>query len=421
VSGPVRSRRAALAASLALLLGAPLAAQGNAQPDRRTPGSLPRRPAVESVHFSARHDFRVDTVAFFQNPWSIAWLPSGEMLVVERPGRLRLVRDGELVPEPVAGVPKVWRDRGQGGLMDVVVHPDFARNRLVYLSYATGRAQDSLGTNAIARGRWENDRLVDVQEIWTAKTWHARNAHFSGRMVFGRDGMLYLVAGDRQFPPPLVEKHPAQDLTTGLGTIVRIHDDGRIPADNPFVGRADVPGWVWSWGHRNGQGLAVDPATGEIWGTEHGPRGGDELNLIARGRNYGWPIVSHGVDYDGKPFAAGTKREGMESPRYVWMPSIATSGLAFYSGAQFPWWKGSLFSGGMEGMVLARITLDGHEVRSVEPMLLGRVGRIRDVREGPDGFLYLAIDPIGNPAPETPIVRLVPVPGDVLPPPTAGR
>jgi glucose/arabinose dehydrogenase len=405
------------AAALALTLATPLAAQGQPQAPR-VPGSLPRRPAVENVHFSARHDFRVDTVAFFQNPWSMAFLPSGEMLVVERPGRLRIVRDGKLLPEPVAGVPKVWRDRGQGGLMEVVLHPDFARNRLVYVSYAKGSPDDSTGTNAIARGRLENDRLVDVQEIWVAKFWHARNAHFSGKMVFGRDGYLYLIAGDRQFPPPLVEKHPAQDLTTGLGTVVRLHDDGRIPTDNPFVGRENVPGATWSWGHRNGQGLAVDPATGDIWETEHGPRGGDELNLVVRGRNYGWPIVSHGVDYDGKPFAQGTSREGMETPRYVWIPSIATSGLTFYTGDKFPWWKGSLFSGGMEGQVLARIMLEGHEVRSVETMLLGRVGRIRDVREGPDGLLYLAIDPVGNPAPETPVVRLVPVQGDVQAPPT---
>lgn len=403
------------AAALALLLGAPLAAQ-QPQPDRRTPGSLPRRPAVANVHFSARHDFRVDTVALFQNPWSIAWLPTGEMLVVERPGRLRIVRDGQLLPDPVAGVPQVYRDRGQGGLMDVVPHPDFARNRLLYLAYAKGRPEDTLATNAIARGRLENDRLVDVQDIFVAKTWHGRNAHFSGRMVFGRDGFLYLVAGDRQFPPPLVEKHPAQDLTTGLGTIVRIHDDGRIPADNPFVGREDVPGWIWSWGHRNGQGLAVHPESGEIWETEHGPRGGDELNLIQRGRNYGWPIVSQGVDYDGKPFTGQTHREGMESPRWFWTPSIAASGLAFYSGDAFPWWKGSLFSGGLEGQVLVRLSLEGHEVRSAETLLIGQVGRIRDVRQGPDGLLYLAIDPIGNAGP-TPVVRLVPVPGDVQPPP----
>ena len=205
--------------------------------------------------------------------------------------------------------------------------------------------------------------------------------------------------------------------STGLGTILRIHDDGRIPADNPFVGRADVPGWIWSWGHRNGQGLAVNPATGDLWETEHGPRGGDELNLIERGKNCGWPVVSYGVDYDGKPFTSETRREGMESPRYVWMPSIATSGLTFYTGDPFPWWKGSLFSGGLEGQVLVRLTLEGHEVRTAETLLLGQLGRIRDVRAGPDGLLYLAIDPVGNPAPEPPVVRLVPVRGDVQPPP----
>ncbi|MSR36364.1 MAG: PQQ-dependent sugar dehydrogenase [Gemmatimonadetes bacterium] len=407
-----RTLRMALVA--ATLAAGPLSAQATPQP-ARGPGSLPPRPAVTGVHFSARHDFRVDTIAFFDHPWSIAWLPSGDMLVTERPGRLRIVREGKLLQEPVAGVPKVYRDRGQGGLMEVVPHPDFATNHLLYLSYARPTPNDTTASNAIVRGRLEGDRLVDVQEILVANGAHQRNNQFAGKMLFDASGYLYLAVGDRQFPPQLMEKHPAQDLTNDFGTIVRLHDDGRIPADNPFVGRTDVPHEIWSWGHRNAQGFTMNPATGELWETEHGPRGGDELNLVLPARNYGWPLVSYGVDYDGKSFTGEIHRDGMESPRWVWIPSIAASGLAFYTGERFPWWKGSLFSGGLEGQVLVRMTIEGHEVRTTESLLIGEVGRIRDVRQGPDGLLYLAIDPQGNAA--TPVVRLVPVAGDVLPPP----
>jgi glucose/arabinose dehydrogenase len=366
------------------------------------------------VHFSARHDFRVDTIAMFDHPWSLSWLPNGDMLVVERPGRLRIVRDGKQLPDPVAGVPKVYLERGQGGLMDVLPHPKFAQNHLVYLAYAK-TVRDTLGANAIARGRLEGDRLVDVQDIYVSRAAHPRNNQWGGKMVFDSSGYLFLAVGDRQFPPQLMEKHPAQDLTSGFGTIVRLRDDGSIPDDNPFVARADVPHELWSWGHRNQQGLALDPRTHELWETEHGPRGGDELNRVLPGRNYGWPVVSYGVDYDGKPFTKETHREGIESPVWTWIPSIAPSGLVFYTGDRFPWWKGSLFAGGLEGQVLVRITLDGDQMRSAETLLLGDVGRIRDVREGPDGLLYLAIDPPGNAA--TPVVRLSPVQGDVQPPP----
>ena len=397
-----------LAALVALTLAPRLEAQA----------SLPNRPPVEGVHFSARHDFRIDTVAEFERPWSIAWLPNGDMLVTERPGRLRIVRNGQLLPTPVAGTPKVFRDRGQGGLMDVLPHPDFATNRLVYLSYAKPSPDDSLGATAIVRGRLENDRLVDVQEVFVATNhWAPRNNHFAGKMAFDKSGYLFLTIGERQALVALGADHPAQDMANDYGAVIRIHDDGRIPADNPYASRADVPHEIWSKGHRNPQGLAVHPVTGDLWETEHGPRGGDELNLLLPGRNYGWPVVSHGVDYDGKPFTSETSRPGMEDPRWVWTPSIATSGLTFYDGDQFPWWKGSLFSGGLAGQVLARITLDGTEVRGVENMLVGTLGRIRDVKQGPDGYLYLAVDPEGSRGGTTPVVRLVPVQGDVLPPP----
>ena len=402
------SIRAALGAgALALGLASPLTAQG----------SLPLRAPLAGVQLSARHDFRVDTVALFDHPWSIAWLPTGEMLVTERPGRLRIVRGGKLDPDPVAGVPEVFRERGQGGLMDVLPHPDFAANHLIYLSYAKPSPDDSLGADAIARGRLEGNRLVDVRDIYVSRSFLARNNHFSGRMAFDTAGYLYLAIGDRQAAPALLATHPAQDLTNDIGTVVRVHDDGRIPTDNPFVGRADVPPAIWSWGHRNSQGMTVHPETGELWETEHGPRGGDELNLVRKGANYGWPVVSHGIDYDGKPFTAETERAGMESPRWVWIPSIAPSGLVFYTGDRFPWWTGSLFVGGLQGEVLMRLTLSGHRVINQEPLLLGVIGRMRDVRQGPDGLIYIAVDPDSNASPPTPVVRLVPVAGDVQPPP----
>ncbi len=369
----------------------------------------------EGVHQSARHDFRVDTVAAgFDHPWSMAWLPSGELLVTERTGRLRIVRDGKLEPEPVAGLPEVYRDEGQGGVMDVLPHPDFMSNKLLYLSYGKAKT-DSLGATAVVRGRLENDRLVDLEELFVAEAWTTRNNHFAGRMAFDHDGYLFLTVGDRLYPPELLAEHPAQDPSTDFGTIVRLHDDGRIPEDNPFV---DLPGHrpeIWSYGHRNQQGLAVHPVTGQVWSNEHGPRGGDELNLVLPGRNYGWPVVTYGINYDGTPITPDAKRRDTEAPRWVWVPSIATSGLVFYDGDRFPWWKGDAFVGGLVGEQLSRVTLDGDRPVGVEALLVGVLGRIRDVRQGPDGLIYLAVED-RNSEHLTEIVRLVPVQGEVLPP-----
>jgi len=346
----------------------------------------------------------------------MAWLPTGEMLVTERAGRLRVVRDGRLDPEPVAGVPRVFRERGQGGLMDVLVDPDHERNGWIYLSYAKPTANDSMAATAVVRGRLQGNRLVDVQELFVADQLSTRNNHFAGRLAMDRNRYLYLTIGDRLAAPELLEEHPSQDPGHHFGTIVRLHDDGRVPADNPFVGRSDRRPEVWSWGHRNQQGLAVHPETGDLWENEHGPRGGDELNRILPGRNYGWPVVSYGINYDGSTFTADHARRGMEGPRWVWTPSIATSGLLFYTGDAFPWWKGSLFVAGLAGQQLARLTLEGDEVRSVEVLLQGALGRIRDVRQGPDGFLYLALDDTSNPPVLSPVVRLEPVAGDVQAP-----
>lgn len=365
-----------------------------------------------TVHESARHHFQVVTVAEgLDHPWSIAWLPNGDMLVTERPGRLRIVRDGKLLPEPVEGVPSV-RARGQGGLLEVLPHPDFATNRTLYLSFAKPNEDESLATTAVVRGRLEGDRLVDVNEIFEAKAWARGNAHFAGRMVFDREGYLYLSVGDRGEAPNLMAEHPAQSLAQHQGTVIRLRDDGQVPSDNPFVGQAGAMPEVWSYGHRNPQGLAVHPQTGEVWENEHGPRGGDEVNLIQKGLNYGWPVVSSGINYDGSVYSLETHRGGIESPLWTWVPSIATSGMLFYTGEQFPWWQGNIFVGGLVGEQLARLTVEGGRVVNSEILLAGVLGRIRDVRQGPDGFVYLAIDDRRGQA-LTRVVRLEPVEGDV--------
>jgi glucose/arabinose dehydrogenase len=358
------------------------------------------------VYRSALHDFRVVTVAEgLVNPWAIAFLPDGDMLVTERPGRLRIVRGGKLLPDPVPGIPPVFA-RGQGGLLDVVPHPNFAANRLLYLSYSKPLGGDS-STTAVIRGRFERDRLTEVEEIFEAATRGA--GHYGCRLAFDRNGYLFITVGDRQVPPRgNLEAHPAQDLSNHHGTILRLHDDGRVPADNPFVHRAGARPEIWSYGHRNPQGLAIHPETGDVWSHEHGPQGGDELNLILPGRNYGWPVIGYGVNYgSGTAIHSATHREGMEQPAHVWVPSIAASGLLIYTGDRFPEWRGNLFVGGLAGEQLARLVLDGQRVVHEETVLRG-AGRIRDVRQGPDGFIYLAIDSRqGRP---TPIVRLEPVP-----------
>jgi glucose/arabinose dehydrogenase len=347
--------------------------------------------AQAPVQKSMHHDYRVVTVAEgLVNPWSIAFLPNGDILVTERPGRLRIIRGGRLLEQPVAGVPAV-RAQGQGGLLDVVPHPNFAQNRLLYISYSKPVGTDA-ATTAVARGRFENDRLTQVEDIFVADT-RGAPGHFGSRLAFDRSGFLFITVGDRMAPPSgELEAHPAQDLSNHNGTINRLHDDGRVPADNPFVSRPGAKPEIYSYGHRNPQALVVDPQTGNVWSTEHGPQGGDELNLIRPGMNYGWPVIGFGVNYrSGAAIHSGTHREGMQQPVHVWVPSIAVSGMTFYTGDRFPEWTGSLFTGGLAGEQLARFTVEGERAVLAE-VLVRRQGRIRDVRQGPDGFIYLAID-----------------------------
>ena len=362
--------------------------------------------SAQSVFRSAQHDYRVVTVAEnLMQPWSIAFLPGGDALITERPGRLRILRQGKLLANPVEGVPAVFHSR-QGGLLEVVPHPDFASNRLIYLSFSKPGATDAQSRTAVIRGRFENDRLTQVQTIFEAA--HQGQGHYSGKIAFDRNGYMFLTVGDRQVPPEgNLEAHPAQDLTNHHGKIVRLHDDGRVPADNPFVSRAGAKPEIWSYGHRNVQGLAIHPDTGELWADEHGPQGGDELNRIEAGKNYGWPVIGFGVNYTtGLAIHRGTHRDGMEQPLKVWVPSIGISGMLFYTGDRFPQWKNNLFVGGMNGQQLSRLTLNGRQVVN-EELLVQRQGRIRDIRQGPDGFIYLVTDDRdGKP---TPIYRIEPV------------
>ncbi|MDH3241664.1 MAG: PQQ-dependent sugar dehydrogenase [Alphaproteobacteria bacterium] len=354
-------------------------------------------PAEDKVYRSQQAAFRLKAIASgLENPWALAFLPGGDMLVTERPGRLRLIRDGKLVKAPIAGVPPVV-ERGQGGLLDVVTHPKFAENRLIYLTYA-GRRMDGIGTH-VARARFTGDRLEDLKVIFAARPGGSGGVHFGSRIVFGADGLMYITTGERGEP------ENAQKLTTLIGKVIRLTDDGKVPPGNPFVNRAGTQPEIFTYGHRNAQGIARHPGTGAIWAVEHGARGGDEINILKRGANYGWPVITYGMSYAGFPIGEGTHKPGMEQPIKYWVPSIAPSGMAFYTGDKFPGWKGNLFVGALALQHLNRLTLDGEHVVGEERLLEDWHQRIRDVRNGPDGYLYILTD-------EDPgaVVRLEPVP-----------
>jgi aldose sugar dehydrogenase len=355
---------------------------------------------------SALHDYRVVTVADgLVQPWSIAFIPGGDALITERPGRLRILRQGKLLPQPVDGVPKVFHS-SQGGLLEVMPHPDFATNRLIYLSFSKPGATDAKATTTLIRGRFDGTALTGVEQLFEAVT-EGRN-HFGGKIAFDGKGYVFLTLGDRQVAPEgKLEAHPAQDLSNHHGKMIRLHDDGRVPNDNPFGNRAGALPQIWSYGHRNVQGIAIHPQTGDIWTNEHGPQGGDELNLVQPGKNYGWPVIGYGVSYTtGLAIHSGTHREGMEQPAQVWVPSIGISGAMFYTGDRFPHWRGSLFVGGMARQRLVRLTLDGRRIIS-EEALVPQMGRIRDIRQGPDGDIYLVTD--NREGKPTPILKIEPV------------
>ena len=361
-------------------------------PDVAANGGFERMPALPFP--DAARDLEASGVRYrvtpvvrsLQNPWSIAFLPGGEMLITERPGRLRIVRRGTLDTQPIGGVPRVWAV-GEGGLMEVLPHPRFADNQLLYLTYAKPCAQGA--TTALYRARFDGKALLDGRDIFVADNCNTGNPHFGSKLAFGADGMLYMTVGDRGDRPR------AQNLGSHGGKVLRLTEQGTAPADNPFAGRTGQKAEIFSYGHRNPQGLAVDPATGALWSTEHGPQGGDELNAILPGRNYGWPLVSDGREDppDGSRIGVTAPPEGMEPPAIVWSPSIGISGLMIYTGAQFPAWRGSFFTGGLSGLALQRFRFNERGGLMGREALMTEVKqRIRDVRQGPDGCIYVAVD-----------------------------
>jgi glucose/arabinose dehydrogenase len=340
---------------------------------------------TEAPAESGDADYRLVTVAEgLELPWGLAFLPDGELLVTERPGRLRRVGADGRVSEPLAGVPEVYF-RGQGGLLDLVLHPAFADNHLVYLSYAHGGPSGN--ATRVLRARVGEAGLENPTVIFTAEPSKDTPQHYAGTMAFLGDGTLLVSIGDG-----FDYREHAQDLRSLLGKTVRLNDDGSVPQDNPFTGRADASAAVWTYGHRNAQGLAVDPATGVVYQHEHGPRGGDELNVLRAGLNYGWPAITFGMDYSGAYVSPYTEWPGMEQPLMYWVPSIAPSGLAIYRGDVFPEWQGDLFVGALVDREVRRIDLVGGQVAG-EQALFGELGeRIRNVKAAPDGYLYLVTD-----------------------------
>jgi glucose/arabinose dehydrogenase len=327
----------------------------------------------------------VEVAAGLEHPWSLEFLPDGRMLVTERPGRLRVVtRDGKL-SAPLGGLPPLFA-RGQGGLLDLALDPKFEQNRLVYLSFSEPGEDGTAGT-AVLRGRLGADRLEDVKVIYRQAPKVKSPGHFGSRLVFRRDGTLFVTQGERMY-----FREQAQDLSSLLGKIVRINPDGSIPKDNPFVGRKGARPEIWSYGHRNVQSAALDPQTGALWTVEHGARGGDELNHPEAGKNYGWPVITYGRDYSGAKIGEGTAKVGMEQPVYYWDPVIAPSGMVFYTGDRYPGWKGSVFIGSLTPGELVRLELKDGRVVKEERYLKDLDTRIRDVQQGLDGYLYFLTD-----------------------------
>jgi glucose/arabinose dehydrogenase len=374
----------------AIILVAAVSAQQ--RPPQRNPIGFPVTPLGDGpflIDTAEQHRIRVVVVAKgLSHPWSLAFLPDGNMLVSERPGRLRSIRNGTLDPTPVSGVPQVHGVRLYG-LMDIALHPKFAENRLIYRTYTKAPVDGKVST-ALARGRFDGSALTDVRDLLETDRWEGAGS--AARLTFGRDGMLYMATG-------AASGNYAQDPGSLNGKVLRLRDDGTVPGDNPFIGRAGYRPEIYTLGHRNQLGLAVHPQTGALWSNENGPNGGDEINIIQPGKNYGWPVISFGRTYEGPRVAEVPWREGMEPPLVFWVPSIAVSGMAFYTGDRFPAWKGNVFVGSMRtGEIpgtghLERIVFnDKQEELRRETMLTDLRQRIRDVRQGPDGLLYLLTD-----------------------------
>lgn len=345
---------------------------------------LPFSATAQVVTISSEQVRIVEITTGLEHPWGMAFLPDGRILVTERPGRLRLVENGQLLPQPLSGLPSIVA-QGQSGLLDVALHPRFRENQLIYIAYTSARNR-GISTD-VARGKLIGNRIEEIEVLFRGNRGTSTGRHFGARLVFDGKGFLYIGLGDHG------QKERAQDTDDHAGSVIRIHDDGRIPADNPYQQHPDWLPELFSIGNRNIQGAALHPGSGELWAHEHGPQGGDEINIIRSGRNYGWPVITYGVNYGiGTRIGIGTHQEGMEQPLYYWDPSIAPAGMMFYTGDQFPDWQGNLLVGALRGQMLVRLTLEGEEIVAEERLLQNQVGRIRDVRQGPDGFIYLLTD-----------------------------
>ena len=377
-----------------ILGGAYLAAQNAV--DSRPPNAPDQKPAfagqTDAPERKSNVAFSVVTVAEgLVNPWGLAFLPDGRMLVTEKAGRLRIVAKDGTLSQPVAGLPEVDA-AGQGGLLGLALDPNFSSNQIVYWSFAEPR-EGGANNTAVAKGRLVDGaapRVENVQVIFHQQPSLASRLHFGGRLVFARDGTLLVTMGDRSITEGRMQ---AQKMDSLLGKIARINTDGSVPNDNPFVGKQGVRPEIWSYGHRNIQAATLHPSTGELWEVEHGTRGGDEVNVAKKGKDYGWPTIAYGIEYRGGPITGGIQAQaGMEQPVYYWDPNIAPSGMTFYTGNAFPEWKGSLFIGGLAGQALVRLTVEGERVTGEERLLQDQKERFRDVVQGPDGALYLLTD-----------------------------
>lgn len=351
-------------------------------------------PYTGPVTESQKQKFGVDTVADgLSNPWGITFLPDGRILVTERKGEIRIIKDGKLLPEKIEGVPEVFAN-GQGGLLDITLHPDYENNGWIYFSYA--KPGENGGGTTIVRTKLEGNKFTNQEELFSAQPFSSSGAHFGCRIVFDGKGYMFFSSGERG------TKENAQNLGNHLGKILRLHDDGRVPADNPFVNTEGARPEIWSYGHRNPQGLIYDKQTDKLYDVEHGPKGGDELNLVEKGKNYGWPVITWGIDYDGKPISDIQEKEGMVQPLRYWVPSIAPCGMTMVTSDKFPNWKDNILVGALAHTHVARVELkDGKYV--TEEKLLDKIGRVRAVAQSPDGYIYVVTETPGM------VVKLIPV------------
>ncbi|TLV00968.1 PQQ-dependent sugar dehydrogenase [Dyadobacter luticola] len=379
---------------LPVALGGLLLVSSVAMMSNSGPGS-----SVNAPKF-AESDFKVDTVATgLTMPWASALLPNGDLLVTERGGKLRLVKDGKLDPQEISGIPTVYY-KGQGGLLDIALHPDYTKNGWIYISYSSpkkeGEEGDDDGANTgLMRAKLKDHALVEIQQLFKALPNVKANVHFGGRIVFDKKGYVFLSLGERG------QKENSQNLSRDQGKVVRLHEDGKIPNDNPFVKTEGARPEIWTYGHRNPQGMIINPATGVIWEHEHGPQGGDELNIIEKGKNYGWPKITFGIDYDNSIISKDTAMTGMEQPVVYWKPSIAPCGVTFLTGDKFKDWKGDLLVGSLKFMYIQHLTVKGNKVTNRE-IIFDKIGRVRDVRQGWDGNVYVVLENSGK------VVRLSP-------------